>query len=223
MENTDKKTKENVAEIVQNIIQSENLQPKGLEPVIIGAGGFAREVRAEVRLQYGKILKMYVDDEYWQEGLFRISDFDPEKQSALIAVGNPADKKAILAKLPEKTIFWSYISPRAYVGKIEIGAGSIICAGTIVTVDVKIGNHVHLNLNTTVGHDSVIGDFVTTAPNVNISGNVNIGNGVYLGTASCIREKLSICEDAIIGMNASVVKDILESGTYVGIPAKKIK
>lgn len=120
-------------------------------------------------------------------------------------------------------MFWSYISPRAYVGKIDIGTGSIVCAGTIITVDVKIGNHVHLNLHTTVGHDSVIGDFSTTAPNVNISGNVTIGNGVYLGTACCIREKLTICEDAVIGMNASVVKDITEAGTYVGIPAKKIK
>jgi sugar O-acyltransferase (sialic acid O-acetyltransferase NeuD family) len=194
-----------------------------LEPVLIGAGGFAREIVAEVRLQTKLNLKCYVDDEYWTDGLYKISEFNPKTQSALIAVGNPADKMKLLSKLPENTSFWNYISPNAYVNNLSLGVGNFICAGVIITTDVKIGNHVHLNLQTTVGHDSVLGDFVTTAPSVNISGNVNVGKGVYLGTACCIREKINICDDAIIGMNASVVKDITESGTYVGIPAKKIK
>lgn len=203
-------------------IKEETALKRQLEPILIGAGGFAREIRAEVKLQYGNTLKMYVDDQYWVDGLYRISEFDPETQSALIAVGNPADKKALLAKLPEKTDFWNYISPRAYVNNLRMGRGNFICAGTIITDNVTIGNHVHLNLHTTIGHDAVLGDFVTTAPNVNISGNVTIKDGVYLGTASCVKEKLTICEDVVLGMNASVVKDITESGTYVGIPAKKI-
>lgn len=205
------------------VIKEETALEVQLEPVIIGAGGFAREVRDEIALQTKLVAKLFVDDEFWVEGLHRISEFDPEKQSALIAVGSPSDKKKLLAKLPEDTKFWNYISPRAYVNNLRMGRGNFICAGTIITTNVVLGNHVHLNLNTTVGHDVIIGDFVTTAPNVNISGNVNIGKGVYLGTASCVKEKLIICEDAIIGMNASIVKDITEAGTYVGTPAKKIK
>lgn len=193
-----------------------------LEPVLIGAGGFSREIKAEVKLQFGAELKMFVDEQYWEEGLYKISEFDSKTQTALIAVGNPADKKKLLSKLPKDTNFWNYISPRAYVNELKMGQGNFICAGTIITANVTIGSHVHLNLHTTVGHDAIIGDFVTTAPNVNISGNVTIKDGVYLGTASCVREKLTICENVILGMNASVVKDITESGTYVGIPAKKI-
>jgi sugar O-acyltransferase (sialic acid O-acetyltransferase NeuD family) len=208
---------------MKNIKQVEGSVAKQLEPVLIGAGGFAREIRGEVRLQYGSELKMYVDDEYWVEGLYRISEFDPKTQSALIAVGNPADKKALLAKLPEDTDFWNYISPLAYVNELKMGRGNFICAGTTITVNVTIGNHVHLNLHTTIGHDTVIGDFVTTAPNVNISGNVTIKEGVYLGTASCVKEKLTICEDVVLGMGATVVKDINHSGTYIGVPANKIK
>jgi sugar O-acyltransferase (sialic acid O-acetyltransferase NeuD family) len=203
--------------------QQENILNRQLEPVLIGAGGFAREIVAEVYLQNKFNLKCFVDDEYWTDGLYKISEFNPKTQSALIAVGNPADKMKLLSKLPENTKFWNYISPNAYVNNLSLGKGNFICAGVIITTDVKIGNHVHLNLQTTIGHDSVLGDFVTTAPSVNISGNVNIGKGVYLGTACCIREKINICDDAVIGMNASVVKDITESGTYVGIPAKKIK
>jgi sugar O-acyltransferase (sialic acid O-acetyltransferase NeuD family) len=209
---------------MENLQNVENNNPKRqLEPVLIGAGGFAREVAGDIKFHFGNVVKMFVDDEYWREGLYKISQFNPASQSALIAVGSPADKKKLLAKLPKDTTFWNYISPKAYFNELDMGYGNIICAGTIITVNVKLGNHVHLNLHTTVGHDAVIGDFVTTAPNVNISGNVIVGNGVYLGTACCIREKLNICDDAIVGMNASVVKDITESGTYVGIPAKKIK
>jgi sugar O-acyltransferase (sialic acid O-acetyltransferase NeuD family) len=197
-------------------------QPNILERVIIGAGGFAREVQAEVKKQYGQECKMFVDDEYWKEGFFRISDFNSKMYSALLAVGNPADKKILLAKLPENTTFWNYISPNAYVGDLKMGKGNFICAGVIITTNVTIGNHVHLNLQTTVGHDAVIGDFSTTAPSVNISGNVNIGSGVYLGTKSCIREKLSICDDVTVGLNAGVVSNIVESGVYVGTPAIKM-
>jgi sugar O-acyltransferase (sialic acid O-acetyltransferase NeuD family) len=193
-----------------------------LEWVIFGAGGFAREVQAEVKRQYGDVLKMYVDDQYWVEGLFRISEFDPENQAMLIAVGKPDDKKTLLAKLPENTRFWNYVSPNAYVGDVKMGTGNFICAGVIITTNVTIGNHVHLNLQTTVGHDSVIGDFSTTAPSVNISGNVTIGSGVYLGTKCSIREKISICDDVVIGLNSGVVKDIVESGIYIGTPATKL-
>ena len=56
-----------------------------------------------------------------------------------------------------------------------------------------------------------------------ISGNCKIGNRVYLGTNSCIREKLSIGDDTIIGLSSGVVKDINKSGVYVGSPVKKIK
>ena len=200
--------------------QFKSIIEKQLEPVIIGAGGFAREVQVEVIKQYGNVLKMYVDDQYWVDGLYKISEFNPETQSALIAVGSPSDKKILLSKLPENTTFWNYISPRAYVGDLKIGTGNFICAGVIITTNVTIGNHVHLNLQTTVGHDAVIGDFVTTAPSVNINGNVTIGNSVYLGTKSCIREKVSICDDTVLGMNAGVVNDIVESGIYIGTPAR---
>lgn len=210
MENTDR-------------IKQETALDRQLEPVLIGAGGFAREIVAEVFLQKKMQLKCFVDDEYWVDGLYKISEFNPESQSALIAVGNPADKIKLLGKLPENTKFWNYISPNAYVNNLTLGTGNFICAGVIITTNVKIGNHVHLNLQTTIGHDSVLGDFVTTAPSVNISGNVTVGKGVYLGTKSCIREKISICDNVILGMNAGVVSDIQESGVYVGTPAKKIK
>jgi UDP-3-O-[3-hydroxymyristoyl] glucosamine N-acyltransferase len=88
---------------------------------------------------------------------------------------------------------------------------------------VIIGKHSQINLMTTIGHDCIIGDYFTTAPSVQISGNINIGNNVYFGTKSSAKQKISICDNVIIGMNSGVVKDINESGTYIGTPCKKIK
>jgi UDP-3-O-[3-hydroxymyristoyl] glucosamine N-acyltransferase len=106
---------------------------------------------------------------------------------------------------------------------IVIGQGSIICANCIITCNVYLGYHTHLNLSTTIGHDTVTGDFFTTAPGVHISGKVNAGACVYLGTNASTVEDISICDNVTIGAAACVSKDIIESGIYVGVPAKKME
>lgn len=196
----------------------------GLEKAIIGAGGFAREISAALGLPN---IKFFVDDEYMkvESGIYGLSQFDPEKYEVVVAVADPTDRTNIVKRLPKNTKFFTFIDPTAQIhgNDVTIGEGSIICAGTIITTNVKIGKHAHLNLITTIGHDCEIGDYFTTAPGVQISGNEVIGDRVYFGTRSCIRQKLTICDDVTIGMNAGVVKNITEPGVYVGTPAKKIK
>ena len=80
-----------------------------------------------------------------------------------------------------------------------------------------------MNRSNHVGHDCKIGDFFSSMPGSIVSGNVSIGDRVYLGTNSSIREKININSDVTIGMNGCVVEDIKETGTYVGVPVKKIK
>jgi UDP-3-O-[3-hydroxymyristoyl] glucosamine N-acyltransferase len=106
---------------------------------------------------------------------------------------------------------------------IQVGVGSFIGANSILTTNIKLGNHALLNRGNHIGHDSVAGDFFSMMPNAVVGGNVTIGDNVYLGSCSNVREKINITSDVLIGMNAAVVKDITESGTYVGVPTKKIK
>jgi UDP-3-O-[3-hydroxymyristoyl] glucosamine N-acyltransferase len=106
---------------------------------------------------------------------------------------------------------------------VIIGEGSFIGANSIITCNIKIGNHCLLNRGVHVGHDSVIGDYFSAMPGSVVSGNVTLGDKVYLGTNSSIREKITICNDVIIGLNTGIVKDIKNSGTYVGCSIKKIK
>lgn len=195
---------------------------------IIGAGGFGREVYWSLNPIERNNTVFFVDDEYWDDSddkILPLSLFNTDKYEVVVAIADSNHRQRIVESLPKGTKYFTHIHPSVQIHgeDVIIGEGSIICAGTIITTNVKIGKHAHINLITTIGHDCVIGDYFTTAPGVQISGNETIGDRVYFGTRSCVKQKLKVCNDVIIGMNAGVTKDITESGTYVGTPAKKIK
>ena len=196
-----------------------------MKKALIGAGGFAREIKAHIN---DSTMKCFVDDVYWKENneyIFPLSKFDPNEYEVLVAIGDPRDRFDMIQRLPKNTKYFTFIHPSSILlgNDISIGEGSIICAGCILTTNVKLGNHTHLNLQTTIGHDCEIGDYFTTAPGVKISGNCRIYDCVYIGTNASVKEKISIHSLATIGMNAGVVKNITEPGIYVGTPSKLIK
>lgn len=195
---------------------------------IVGAGGFGREVYCSFSVKDQIDARFFVDDKYWNgenELILPLSRFDPGEYELIVAVGDPLDRFNIVKRLPIDTKYFTHIHPSVLIlgDDIRIGEGSIICAGSILTTNIKLGNHTHLNLQTTIGHDCEIGDYFTTAPGAKISGNCKICDFVYLGTNASVKEELSICSSTTIGLNAAVVKNIEEPGTYVGVPAKKIK
>jgi len=195
---------------------------------IIGAGGFGRELYWSLLSDERKNAVFFVDDKYFDGSnniILPISKFNPNEYKIIIAVGNPNDRFDIVNRLPKETKYLTHIHPSVIIlgDDVEIGEGSVICAGSIITTNVKIGKHSHLNLQTTIGHDCIIGDYFTTAPGVKISGNCNIDKRVYVGTNASIREKINVCSDVTLGLNCGVVKDIILPGTYVGTPAVKIK
>ena len=194
-----------------------------MEKVLIGAGGFAREIKAHMG---NPIMKCFIDDQYWKENsehIFPLSEFDPTRHEALVAIGDPKDRFNMVQRLPKETQYFTFIHQSAQIlgNDVQIGKGSIICAGCILTTNIVVGDHAHLNLQTTIGHDCEIGDYFTTAPGAKISGNCRIHDCVYIGTNASIKQKISIHNLSTIGLNAGVVKDIVESGVYVGTPAKK--
>lgn len=198
---------------------------------IFGTGGFAREVACLLHdLGRGdQIVAFHEPDEvYRPRELLGVavqpqSAFHPGKQRAIVGIGNPASRQKVVGELPAETVFDTLIHPTAVMSQwVEVGAGSVICAGCVLTCQISIGEHCHLNLNTTVGHDCTFGDFCTVAPGTNISGNCEFGNRVDVGTQASFRQHVRICDDAVIGMGTVVVKDIAEAGTYVGVPARKV-
>jgi sugar O-acyltransferase (sialic acid O-acetyltransferase NeuD family) len=204
---------------------------------IFGAGGFGREVLcclidiiANANLKIEEVACFLVNDEYFKENkimgidVIPLSSFNPDLYTVVVAIGDPASRKRVVNSLPKTTAYKTIIHPSAVISKwVDIGEGSIITAGTILTCNIKIGKHAHLNLHTTIGHDCVIGDFFTTAPAVNISGNCHFGNNVYLGTNSSVRDGIRISDNITIGMGGVVVKHLSDEGTYIGNPVKKIE
>jgi sugar O-acyltransferase (sialic acid O-acetyltransferase NeuD family) len=204
---------------------------------IVGAGGFAREVLcclidgiATTNLKIEEIACFMVKDEQFKENkimgvdVIPQSKFDPALYTVVVAIGDPLLRKTVVEGLPSQTTFATIIHPSAIISEwVEIGEGSIVTAGTILTCNIKIGKHAHLNLHTTIGHDCIIGDFFTTAPAANISGNCTFGDCVFLGTNSAVRQGVKICDNVTIGMGGVVVKDISEEGVYIGNPLKRLE
>jgi sugar O-acyltransferase (sialic acid O-acetyltransferase NeuD family) len=195
---------------------------------IIGYGGFAREIGCCLKNKFNYfVLNTEYDKCKKNDLVLPMSKFDPKDFMALVAVGNPQIRWNIVNKeLPKNTEYFTFIDESVKIldkNTIFIGKGSMICSGSILTTNIKLGEHTILNLGTTIGHDTIIGDYFTTSPGVNIAGNCNIGNKNIFGIASSLREKIVTCDDVILGLNTGVVKNITESGIYTGTPAKKLK
>lgn len=194
------------------------------ELAIIGHGGFAKEVECWARKSY--FCTFYVEDEYAGRGALPLSKFDPSKSKAVIAIGDPSTRRRIADSLPKETIFEKLIHPTATIldpATVLMMKGCVICAGAVITTDVIIGEHTHVNLNATIGHNSRIGRYNTISPSANISGNVTTGSYVYIGTNAAIKEKVTITGNTTIGMGAVVIGDIVQAGTYVGLVKDKFK
>ena len=191
-----------------------------MKKVLIGNGGHAREVMA----QMGVNLLRFVDDQYVNSDTLPLSQFDPKEHIAMVAVSNSKDRFDIVQKIPKETQFFTFIHPTALImGDVEIGEGSFIGAYSILTTNIKIGKHAILNRGNHIGHDCQIGNYFSAMPGAIVSGNVKIYDLVYMGNNSSIREKLSIHSLSTIGMNGAVVRNIEDNGTYVGVPVKKIE
>ena len=191
-----------------------------MKKVLIGNGGHAREVMA----QMGVNLLRFVDDQYVDSDTLPLSQFDPTEHIAMVAVSNSKDRFDIVQKIPKETQFFTFIHPTALImGDVEIGEGSFIGAYSILTTNIKIGKHAILNRGNHIGHDCQIGNYFSAMPGAIVSGNVKIYDLVYMGNNSSIREKLSIHSLSTIGMNGAVVRNIEDNGTYVGVPVKKIE
>lgn len=207
--------------------------------VIVGAGGFGREVKMLID-QINRDEQKYEFLGYYDDGfavgskinnnlvLGSVEDLAKinNKVNVVVAIGAPEIKRKIVEKLSNPNInFPTLMHPSVLIGNefVSIGTGCIICAGTIITCNIDIKDFVILNLMCTVGHDTIINSFASFMPSVNISGEVVIHEEVYVGTGAKIINQLEIGRQTIIGAGAVVSKTLPEKCTAVGIPAKPIK
>ena len=206
--------------------------------VIIGAGGFGREVKMLVD-QINAVRPTYTFVGFYDDGkevstlvngfpvLGNVADLNAvnEPLVVVLALGNPVYKKNVVTMLINPLLsFDTLIHPSVIIGNdaVSIGKGTVICAGNIITCNISIHDFVTLNLACTIGHDTILDNFVSLMPGVNVSGEVRLGEGVYVGTGAKIINQLEIGNNTTVGAGAVVSKALPANCTAVGIPAKPI-
>lgn len=213
---------------------------------VYGGGGFAREVAWLVQSCNTELNKPYelvcfIDDDTNKQGtvlngipVHGLQDAFQLFPDAYVVsgIGSPiAREKTMKKALDAGFQFTNIVHPNVVYSQEwnDLGIGSVICAGNILTVNITLGQHVQINIDCTVGHDAILGDYTTLAPGVHVSGWVHFGKRVYVGTGVNIingtqDNPLIIADDVVIGAGACVTKSITEPGvTVVGVPAKALR
>lgn len=211
--------------------------------IIIGAGGFAREVylllqnakvfldREEVSCNLKGFLEGNISLSKEQHELLplpllgTIETYIPEKNDVFIcAIGSPKVRKIICAIAAKKRYkFVIVVSAAASIADINnIEEGCIFCAYALISSNVKIGKHVIVNTFSGIGHDSIVGDFTTISSQCDITGNVLVGSGTYWGSGSRAIPHSKICDNATIGAGSVVIRKVKANTTVFGVPAVEI-
>lgn len=205
--------------------------------VIIGAGGFGREIAWLIedinQKQPQWNILGFVDDNESVQGkqiekytVIGTTDYLADKElHVVIAIADPYIRREIFNFLGStKNTFPTLIHPSVIkTDSINFGQGVVIAAGTIITVNITIEDFVIIDRKCNIGHDARVNKFSTILPSATISGNVNIAENVLIGTGATIIQDLSVEKNSILGAGAVVVKDIPENCTAVGVPAEPIK
>lgn len=201
--------------------------------IIIGAGGHGREVAHVLRARRTSGLPTptllgFADDGPVDPAL--LSGFAPllgsvatvvaEHPGATVlgGVGDGGLRRRLVEGLPAPS---PVVHPMADVGAdVRLGEGTVVCSHVSLTTHIEVGRHVHISRGAAVGHDAVLGDYVSVMPLAAVSGAVHLEPGVFVGTGAAIRQGVHVGADAVIGMGAVVLEDVPAGRTVVGNPAR---
>ena len=205
--------------------------------VVLGAGGHAREIAdvVEACREDGEDLELvgYLDRDASRHGedvlgvpVLGATDWlEGQRARDLVVVagvGSPRGRRSAVQEAERFGVaFGTFVHPRATVTRhVELGEGVVITAGCVLTNNIEIGRHTHINRMATVGHDCRVGEFVHLAPGVVLSGNVHVEDDCDIGTNACVIQNLRIGRGTVVGAGAAVVRDLPAGVTAVGVPAR---
>lgn len=195
--------------------------------IIIGASGHGKVV-ADIAQKVGYTDILFLDDnpkltmcEHYPVigDCGRIAEFDD--CDFVVAIGNVTIRRRLQDRLEhDKKRIAVLIHPSAVIGEnVCIGQGSVVMAGAVINSGTVIGKGCIINTSCSVDHDCVLGDYVHVSVGAHIAGTVCVGAETWIGIGVIVSNNISVTEKCVIGAGAVVIRDITESGTYVGVPA----
>ncbi len=208
--------------------------------ILVGAGDFAREVIwliSEMPAAQDWELAGLIDDYperaaealrsngFEQRILGTIADYLPQPQDRFVCTfGRPKMKLAATERIVRRGgHFVNLIHPAAAVGPgCTLGSGIIICRNAVVTTNVSLGDHVHLNVAAVCGHDAVIGEGCTLSANCVVTGHGVLERGVFFGTSASVTEYVHVGEFAVLGAGSVAFRNVPAGQTWLGVPAKSL-
>lgn len=191
--------------------------------VLMGCGGHARSVADAILSDHSGARIIFVDGNARPGekilGFDAVRSLDGWDADFIPAIGDNARRRDECSAVR----IVSYFASSSHVGVCaRIGVGCFVGMGAHVGPESSIGNGTIVNTNAIVEHNAEVGEFCHIAPNATVCGGCAIGNLVLVGAGAVIKPYCKICSNVVIGAGAVVVKDITESGTYVGSPARKV-
>lgn len=198
--------------------------------IIIGAGGHAKVIADIVQCNGDHIIGFldgYINQDTFLGKPVLGDDSDAHRfpdAYFIIAIGNAVARERISNNMPNAK-WYTAIHPTAVISTLDtsIGEGTVVMANAVINPCAHIGKHCIINTTAVIEHDNHIEDFVHVSVGTKLAGTVTVGKRTWVGVGASVSNGISICNDCMIGAGTVVVKDITERGTYVGVPAKKIK
>lgn len=207
---------------------------KKLQLVIIGAGPMGRETyQYAIESIPDVAVRGFLDGrrgildgfEGYPVILSSVDDYRICEDDVFVcALGDPAQRRhyveAILCQGGE---FISIIHPRAYIGRnVSIGKGCTIAPSAVVTCEVKIGDHVIVNVQSSISHDCILADYVTLSPGCHLPGGCRLGEGVFMGAHSTLIPNVCLADGVYVAAGAVVIDSgVAPNSRLMGIPAKR--
>lgn len=200
--------------------------------IIIGASGHGKVV-ADIALklaQYDEIF--FLDDNEDVKECMGFSVVGKVKDvynyisdsDIFVAIGNSIARENIMEDLKVKGAeIPTLVHPSAIIGAgVVIAQGTVVMPGAIINPDSIIGEGCIINTSASVDHDCVIQNYVHVSVDAHLAGTVKVSEHTWIGIGATVKNNVSIGANIMIGAGAVVVKNLIESGTYIGVPAQKM-
>lgn len=199
--------------------------------IVIGASGHGKVI-ADIVQKSGDTVFGFLDDNPTLTDCFIgfpiLGTVDRYKEYIneawfIIAIGNAAIRESISERL--KGVSWyTAIHPAAVIAGIDvgIGEGTAVMANAVINSGAKIGKHCIINSSAVVEHDNRVEDYVHISVGAKLAGTVRVGKSTWIGIGASVSNNIDICGGCMIGAGSVVIRDIGETGTYVGVPARRI-